>query len=621
MYKVSLFNVGIETVIHYPTADPDAPHLLKMDRQMKAGQVSNFNFTIPYMNPGYNQINDMLTTVKAIILETGEIVFEGRIILSPEQMTSSGEFYKVVTCESELAYLNDTKVRVWDVSESTEAFITRVINNHNAHTSVDKQFEVGNIEYTNTITCKTNYENSGNCIIDKVVNIVGEGYLNIRKEDGIRYLDYIPFLPGSSGDINLGENMKDMIVGKDFTNIASKVIPLGKDNLTIESVNNGLDYLVNPDVEGYGLEQTLEFKDITDPTELMQKAQAKLPDMAKPLYKLEVTALDLQKIGLNIRSFYEGTDVKVNNPVMNFSDTFPIIEKDEDMLSPQNSKIILDNRFEAMSLRQIALQRTAQYVNKILSADNQVNTFYLDGYIDLLKNQMGAMADTAEKQLAKAILFEDKVPGSPTYGAMALGTQGFMIASEIVNGDWDWRTFGTGKGFTADLMVLGHLIGGNVNFNLNEGTLRIGNSDTDYKMLFDGSNLNLVDTPIKVGHSDGSYSQINTDGFKRHVGSTDKDYHYLTYICQGQLNFNGSGNAEVWIYLPDEFKGKYPDIYPALSSVSSSDGSNGINAASVWFSSWDSVNARFLLYGTLITTNGSGWYYNGQVIATITATV
>lgn len=41
---------------------------------------------------------------------------------------------------------------------------------------------------------------------------------------------------------------------------------------------------------------------------------------------------------------------------------------------------------------------------------------------------------------------------------MKLCGEGFMIASaRMDDGAWDWRTFGTGEGFTADMLITGFL--------------------------------------------------------------------------------------------------------------------------------------------------------------------
>lgn len=71
--------------------------------------------------------------------------------------------------------------------------------------------------------------------------------------------------------------------------------------------------------------------------------------------------------------------------------------------------------------------------------------------------------------------------------AMQLCSQGFRIASGCkADGSWDWRTFGTGAGFTADLITVGTLMGdlikagtiqdkaGKNYWNLDESELHIG---------------------------------------------------------------------------------------------------------------------------------------------------
>nr|DAR72447.1 MAG TPA: tail protein [Caudoviricetes sp.] len=66
------------------------------------------------------------------------------------------------------------------------------------------------------------------------------------------------------------------------------------------------------------------------------------------------------------------------------------------------------------------------------------------------------------------------------------------------NGDWDFRTFGTGQGFTADLLVAGVILGGKVRWNLEDGTFLIGNSPDDYNLYWDGSTLHLRNVDIDL---------------------------------------------------------------------------------------------------------------------------
>lgn len=70
--------------------------------------------------------------------------------------------------------------------------------------------------------------------------------------------------------------------------------------------------------------------------------------------------------------------------------------------------------------------------------------------------------------------------------------------SKKSNGDWNFRTFGTGQGFTADLLVAGMIVGGKVRWNLEDGTFLIGNSPDDYNLYWDGTTLHLRNVDIDL---------------------------------------------------------------------------------------------------------------------------
>lgn len=428
-----------------------------------AGLVNNFNFTITINNTGYALISNMLTLVKVEDSETGEVLFEGRIYDNEGGMDGDGIFYKDVSCESELAYLNDTKVRAWDIENITVSiFLQQIIDNHNSHTSSGKQFQLGTIEYNNNIACKTNFENSLDCIITFIVNVIGEGYLRVRKVDGIRYLDYLQVYAGQSDDIVVGDNIKDFKFKPDTTNVISRVIPLGKDGLTISAVNNGKDYLDNLEAVGeIGIvEGTLDLTDIEDANILKTTAQSKLAELGKPVYSLDTNILDLQKIGLKPYGFLVGTSTTIQADMINFNETFDIIKKETDLLSPQNTKITLNNKVSSWSNRQLALQRAAQILQSCITPNKNINTFSLEGIIDSLKNQITASGSYKNAQVidGKGILLENTDETSDDYGALYLGPGIFTIASEKDSNGWRWRTFGTGKGFVADLITAGTLL-------------------------------------------------------------------------------------------------------------------------------------------------------------------
>lgn len=114
------------------------------------------------------------------------------------------------------------------------------------------------------------------------------------------------------------------------------------------------------------------------------------------------------------------------------------------------------------------------YFNNVSSAVDRVESAIrpdgtliaqkIQGVVDGMKASLRVQKSIAEKQDVRAVLFEDLDPNSPTYGAMCLGTQGFQIANERTSDgrDWDWRTFGTAAGFSADLITAGTLAAINI---------------------------------------------------------------------------------------------------------------------------------------------------------------
>ena len=92
---------------------------------------------------------------------------------------------------------------------------------------------------------------------------------------------------------------------------------------------------------------------------------------------------------------------------------------------------------------------------------------------------------------SNGLLIHDQPTESNSKWAMRLNSTGFMIAnSKLPDGNWHWRTFGTGAGFTADSLVAGIIkgleiqgvnilgstvTGGTVNgANINGGCVRMG---------------------------------------------------------------------------------------------------------------------------------------------------
>lgn len=121
------------------------------------------------------------------------------------------------------------------------------------------------------------------------------------------------------------------------------------------------------------------------------------------------------------------------------------------------------------------LESALEKVNQAINENGTVKGEKVRGIIDGVKAMMRAQATAAQPAAVRATIFEDLNPDSPTYGALCLGTMGFQIAyARTADGtEWDWRTFGTGKGFFADCIVAGTMLCDRIR----GGTLKLGGLD------------------------------------------------------------------------------------------------------------------------------------------------
>lgn len=129
-----------------------------------------------------------------------------------------------------------------------------------------------------------------------------------------------------------------------------------------------------------------------------------------------------------------------------------IVEIERDLLDPAETEIVLGSF--APSIVEATIN-TGRRVEEL--ANKPYNTRWLDGVIDVLQNAI---------ENRQAYIWETPQGtlhlNAPTYEAateaMLLGGGRFAIANQKDGaGGWNWRTFGTGAGFTADLINAGRV--------------------------------------------------------------------------------------------------------------------------------------------------------------------
>ena len=153
-----------------------------------------------------------------------------------------------------------------------------------------------------------------------------------------------------------------------------------------------------------------------------------------------------------------GDDVLTRDRKLKINVTARCIRLVYDCIEEENAEVELGNYIENYFDKTTS---AADIIQKVTREDGTLKAEEVYGKIDAVKAQLKAQRDISQPSEVRAVLFEDMVEGSPTYGAMSIGTMGFCIASErTADGkDWDWKTFGTGRGFYADYVCVGQLDG------------------------------------------------------------------------------------------------------------------------------------------------------------------
>lgn len=166
---------------------------------------------------------------------------------------------------------------------------------------------------------------------------------------------------------------------------------------------------------------------------------------------------DAYKDYADLESVALGDTVHCRHSKLNISTDARVIELEYDAILKKVDYVVLgDFKYNYFDNVTSMMER----VDLAIRSDGTVIGEQVHGIIDGVKAMMRAQATSAQPAAVRAMIFEDLNPKSRTYGALCLGTMGFQIAYErTADGkEWDWRTFGTGKGFFADFIVAGTML-------------------------------------------------------------------------------------------------------------------------------------------------------------------
>ena len=536
--------------------------------------IDSFEFTIYPNNDGYNEIYPYRTTVQVYNTKTDEYDFRGRVIMQTDEMGTDGLVSKTFLCESELGYLCDSVQLYGEFHEITVAsFLEYLLTQHNSLVEESKQFTAGTVENLDNndslyryLSYNTTWNNLKSDLIDKL-----GGELQIRYENGVRYLDYLHQIGStSSTEIVLGRNMRQLTEEKDATEYCTRLLPLGgkltklddrgqevetEQRMTVADVNNGSIYVEDTSaIKEFGEKTAIKiWDDVSNPDNLLRKAQEYLVGQ-KITISDSITAVDLSLLDMDIDTFRVGDVYTIKNPLLGIQRDVRIISKSISIESPQDTSISLGEPKEGLlehnlSDKKQIMAEVEKTIKRQSSFEQSVEGFKLE-VTKTLEGQID--------QIAQLELTAEQLDSKITDNVNDLQSQITQNANEITTkvSSGDVGTIVTQNATSWGLSINGKLSGTNYTFDGSDFTIGKSNGDTT---------AYHAPSYSKWTHSDGSYSQADSNGFKRYSNGTGKSYFYFNYVGEAIME----SWDEVTIPLPEDISGKVGTNYSVLVAIRS----------------------------------------------------
>lgn len=299
--------------------------LVSPSLSLELNKTGTFTFTMYPDHPGYGVISKLKSIIT--VEKDGAVLFRGRPLSSKEGFYGQLDY----TCEGELAFLLDSRVRPFEMAGGVSELFSYLIQQHNDQVEKAKQFKAGQVTVTdpNDYINRSNvtYETTWDILNTRLLGTLG-GYLWVRHEADGAYLDYLADFPYTSGQrITFGENLLDYSQTRSGDEIITALLPLGakltdsegkttEERLTIASVNDGKDYVYDQEaVDQYGwILGAQTWDDVTQAGNLKQKALDALNEQIKTVSTIEMSAADLSQMDASFDDFRIGQYVFVDSP-------------------------------------------------------------------------------------------------------------------------------------------------------------------------------------------------------------------------------------------------------------------------------------------------------------------
>lgn len=383
-----MYTIYADDALLYSPGDEELS-VLSPVLETSCNAAGTLTFVLLPAHPLYDKLQKLKTRIR--VMQDDEILWRGRVLETESDFCRQ----KTVTCEGELTYLVDSVLHPYKLADydGTAAGLFRLyLTRHNEAVSEAQQFQIGNVDIETLSSVEnTGYGNTWDEISGNLIDIHG-GFLRVRHEGGVRYLDWTKESGTSCGQvIRFGENLLDLSEYVSASEVVTCLIPYagqGDSQITISSVNGGKDYI--EDAAGIALYGRIwgvtEF-DAKDASTLLKMAKENLQKRLKETITITISAVDLHLLDVNAESFRVGDKVRVVSPPHGIDAEYTCTAISLDLVNPDQSEYTFGTPETGMASTTAATSKavevvdtSVEYLRQIVS-DQNTHLLLTDGLI------------------------------------------------------------------------------------------------------------------------------------------------------------------------------------------------------------------------------------------------
>jgi len=329
----------------------------------------------------------------------------------------------------------------------------------------------------------------------------------------------------------------------------------------------GQDYVEIPQAtELYGYSDgkpritVVTFEDTEDPSLLLEQTYDYALNECRPKLQMKADVLEtgLSELGETCTIIRDDIGIRYKTRVFKLTRDF--LNKNKKTVE-FGDEIVQSTAKRNSSIGKVIKKQEQQTISWLESLHLQLQDSYFneDGYNYELKS------DNEYELPGGYYSFNAPIDQNPTK-VIYMGAGMLAIAnSKNPDGSWRFRTWGTGDGFTADLMNTGTLNANLVNVTNLKAENMTGKNIQLIKDNWNGISgyADMNADRLKFTHVDGTSTEIGKNGLRRITAADNRNYHYLFYATT--FIFGESSSNARWIQLPSDYKGKQFKVFLAIA--------------------------------------------------------